>query len=1630
MKPIITFLCAVLLTIASQATGQNMSTSITAITQPPYPVGSQVTINLNASNFTKVSSVLLPITYNSTVLRFDSITDPTLPEYTDLTPQFHPNPGVLKIAWFPSLINYPDGVTIAGPNARLMTIHFTVIGNGNSPINVSTTVPFTPIEVVNSTGTVIFNNNIFNSGGSGSNGVSITGGTLPPPVGFKIIGTDVYAKQGNRVCVPVSVNDFDNIQLLQYAMHWDNTKLTYDCVRGTTAPIVPVFNPPALAPGTLLLQWEDPNLLSGVGVTKPDFTRIYEVCFNTIGAPGSQSSITFDGFGFGFPPDFVNNFAEAANAMGQNVWTNANHPNGASGIGSTVYIMADPPGGVPVTYTLDKDTVPPNMQTCLDLKVKNFSLITESEFLMTYDATKLSLITPITVPVTTLGILNSNFSTSVTGTTGTIKFKWSKAAGATVSDNTTIFSVCFTAIGQPGVVDVKFGTSACPNPTPYSTHKKDAGGQPYRFQDGQVNIASSTGPPMLTPTSTNCNTGATGAVSVVPGGNATAYMWSNGATTQNLSNVAAGTYTVTVTYGTAGTATGSTTVASPPAISNSQMATGVRCFGESNGAIDITPAGGTAPYTYAWVGPNSYSATTQDITGVISGNYVVTITDSKQCTFVSPAINVSSPQALALPNNNVTIITPTCFGSTNAGINITPTGGTGPYTYDWSNDGAEDPDNDPQNIVGLGAGTFTVTVTDTKGCVHTPPAFIITGPQALATSFVKKDNAKCLGTATGKIEITAATGGSGNKTYVWKTVPGGQQVSVLQNPIDLPPGMYNVTVTDGNGCTTTLPNPVTIDNPPSALAVSNTTTPGLCFGQATGSINLTVSGGWAGVPTYQWTAGLPPVEDHNAVSSGTYTVTVTDQGGCSMTQTVTVAGAQSAIGMGNPVVSNVSCFGSGNGGICINPAGGNGGPYTVSWNGGLAGACIGTLPPGNYTPTITDAQQCTAVFQAIAVSGPMSPIALDTNVISANPTGGIDLMVSGGTGTTYTYLWSTGATTQDLLNQPAGTFTVTVSDANSCTAVGVYTIPAGNILINNVSIDSLDHSCGDNGCIYLSIAPAASAGSPFTVSWNGGSLPVSSNAKPVICGLPVGFYTITVTASNGNTTTVTALINPLQPATFSTNSVPPSGSLQNGSITVIPPTFPAKYLWTTGATTNVISSLDSGYYAVTVTNLNSGCTAVFSTTLKRQYPAYIFGIGEATNPTCSNTLNGAIKPNVSGGVPPLTFKWSGPNGFMATTKDIVGLAPGAYSLTVTEGDGKLNVHGPIDLSAQSNLAITNVNELSLTPGGTQVSGATVCDGVAQVVFAGASGNVNILWSNGVTTATNSSLCGGNYGVTVTDAVGCSFNWSDALTVPAAIAATNTTVTPKCFGDANGSARVRVTGGIEPYEVVWSNGQFDPLVFSNSFSQAISLAAGTYTVTITDKNFVSYTTTVIVPAPAPIEITFTGIDPNSFNACDGERIAFVTGAADPIVYTWWGSYGHSGDTKRAEGLCSGEVLHFDITDANGCAASIIDTVPYPEDGCFRVRPVLTPAEQDGNNDFTLITCIEAAKSHSVEIFNRWGQLVFQSTSYTNNLSDPTNTWTGFTPSGQALPEGVYFYVLTFIDDEDNQHQLKGNINLLK
>ena len=272
-----------------------------------------------------------------------------------------------------------------------------------------------------------------------------------------------------------------------------------------------------------------------------------------------------------------------------------------------------------------------------------------------------------------------------------------------------------------------------------------------------------------------------------------------------------------------------------------------------------------------------------------------------------------------------------------------------------------------------------------------------------------------------------------------------------------------------------------------------------------------------------------------------------------------------------------------------------------------------------------------------------------------------------------------------------------------------------------------------------------------------------------------------------------------------------------------------------------------------VSNPTSGCTAVYSFQLVRQYLPYS-ATTTVVNPSCLSNSNGSIDLTVTGGNgPTYTYLWSGPNAFTATTQDVSGLAGGIYTVIVTDESG-VTRPTTATLVVQSSLAITNVNETSIFPGGFQVSAANACDGAANVSFTGAVGNTSILWSNSATNASTNTLCGGAYSVTVTDGLGCSSVWSDALTVPPTVAGLGETSSPiSCHGTCNGAARVSVSGGVAPYNVKWSTGQNEPVAGGNDFSEAVNLCGGTYTVTITDNNGATAIVNVVVEEPAQIKI---------------------------------------------------------------------------------------------------------------------------------------------------------------------------------
>ncbi|MBK9338225.1 MAG: gliding motility-associated C-terminal domain-containing protein [Lewinellaceae bacterium] len=1523
--------------------GQSLITTFSPATTSA-PIGGTVALQVRVQNFTSITSLQLPVTFNSAVLQFNSINNSSLPGFAPSN--YNATAGKVTISWFPDLAQYPTGFTLTD-NTAMFTMNFTVIGSGSSAVNIASVSP--GIEVTRNNQVIQVN---FGTGGS----TVSSGGGGGPLTGFHIIANSVQIPQGQTACMPVTVNGFTNMVSASYVMHWDPTVLEYKNTQGYNLPDLGVSNFNVLPAGSnnLLMSWFDQSLM---GVTRPNGATIYEVCFKGIGPTGSTSMVTINGIGF--PPGGGD--AEAINTLSQDVWT-AN-----SGVSDTVFVVTGAPDPTAVTFTADKDTTTVGGMTCVDIRVKNFKDIISLQFGIMYDPTKIQYKMPILFgnppPGGPLGLSGANFNTTLPGE---IKFTWfdQNALGVDLADSTIIFSVCFTALGAPGSTSpVSFVSLAG---LPIEVVKEPGGEVTPTLNNGHVHITAFIAPVLqLSPTNATCNGSPTGTISasLIQGGPPTNFSWSgpsNGMTTDTvITGLMPGTYTVTVTVAGGVTSTATTTVGQPAAVSASISVNNVTCNGGQNGAITLLPAGGTSPYTFAWTGPSGYTSTAQNPTGVSAGGYTVTITDTRGCKFTSsPVISVGQPAAIQIAASTTVINPVTCFGLKNGSIALpTPVGGTPPFSYSWGGP-AGFPGASSKNISTLGVGTYTLTVSDANMCTR---------------SF----------------------------TY-------------------------------------------TVDGPAAALAIvaNGTPTSATCFGANNGAAGVTVSGGSTPY-VVSWHLGSPagPViasgQTVTTLVPGSYVPQVTDNKGCTavLSPAIAVGGPTTAI-TANPSVQNVLCAGTNNGSITLAPTGGNGAPFTVQWPGGVTGLQISSLAGGTYSPTVTDATGCTVAIPAISVTAPQPLVIVDTTIVQQDGLvpGSITLdMVTGGTAP-LSYSWagpgSFMAATQNISNLTFGLYTVTITDANNCTLVAQFTMPSTNILLAT-TVGPVTAACDADGCITFNI-PSGAATPLLITMGNNTYVPTADTFK--ICGLTQGSYLPTISDAAGNTVTMPAIqISQLPPAIVSDSRNNPFDDFKNGSITLnpVPSNANLTYVWDDSSTSNTRMNLDSGTYIVTVTNLASGCTSVYSFPLVRQYLPFVCSIVQTTPATCLNSSNGSASIAVSGADgPTYTFQWVGSNGFTGNTQNINNLAPGVYTCTVIDESNKPHQCPIATIGSQSQLAVTNVNVLS-DYNGFEVSGATVCDGSAAVVFSGQSGTTSVAWSNGVASETNNTLCGGDYAVTVTDQLGCTAVWQGELSSPPSVTGSASILSDyngygvSCDTYCDGEVSVSAVGGVPPYRISWPTGQVDANVPLGGTSQANQLCGGEYKVTITDKNDVVVVYTFSVSEPDPLVFEFASIAPETFTLCDGEVIASVPAGAGDLNLTWSTDAGKNGEGPRAEDLCAGELVSFVVQDQNGCTGVGQFQVPYPNDGCLQVRPVVTPGSADGKNDYTLITCIEDYPQNTFEVYNRWGQLVYQTTGYNNG----SNRWEGLTPGGQLLPDGVYFFVLKF-EDAGEGRQVKGYINLLR
>ena len=511
------------------------------------------------------------------------------------------------------------------------------------------------------------------------------------------------------------------------------------------------------------------------------------------------------------------------------------------------------------------------------------------------------------------------------------------------------------------------------------------------------------------------------------------YQWDDGTTTQDRTDLPAGTYGVTVTDDNGCSKYTTWEISQPdnPVDPGAYIDQEPLCYGDQNGKLKSEPTGGNgSPYSYQWDDPANQNTPTAD--GLEAGDYTVTVTDEKGCN-ANETITLTQPDSLSL---SADITDVTCFNGSNGAINLSVSGGTTPYDYWWStNDGSGLVETDKSQS-SLTYGHYTVEVSDKNNCSK-ERTYLVNQPPEVTIDNINHTDVTCNGGSNGEIVVQDVSGGSGNGYEYRKDGGTWQSSNTFSN---LSAGDYNMQVQDDQGCTSVITT-VTI-NEPSALSLESSITNVSCNGSSDGSIDITVTGGTTPYD-YSWSNGSSS-EDLSNVPAGEYTLTATDAEGCTIDSTYTVS-APDAITF-NTATTDVTCNGGEDGAITIeNVSGGSGSGYEYSKDGGTSWQSSNTfsnLTAGVYEVHVKDENGCIATSNEIEITEP--PQITITNVESSNietcygdKTGSINVEAQGGTGDlTYKLLLDGNIESQnitgDFTSLAAGIYTVQITDGNDC----------------------------------------------------------------------------------------------------------------------------------------------------------------------------------------------------------------------------------------------------------------------------------------------------------------------------------------------------------------------------------------------------------------------------------------------------------------------------------------------------------------------------------------------------------------------------------------------------------------------
>lgn len=817
---------------------------------------------------------------------------------------------------------------------------------------------------------------------------------------------------------------------------------------------------------------------------------------------------------------------------------------------------------------------------------------------------------------------------------------------------------------------------------------------------------------------------------------------------------------------------------------------------------------------------------------------------------------------------NIFDVTPAkCIDSLNGAARAVASGGSGVYTYLWSNGITT-----AENTVML-PGSNSVTVSDNAGATVTANVTIPSPPE-ISISF----NSTSACDSLSKGNVTAIpTGGVGNFSFLWSNNATSNTLS------DVTPALYKITVTDQNNCKKASEVSIAINTP---IKLNSTVTKPTCTGDNNGSIIVSASGGKPEY-SYKWSNGNTTSKTQN-LSPGLYTITVTDVIGCTMIDSFTVsapdtlasiieikkdpvcfgeqngqikikanggspdyqfvwsdgtigAGTSSTISnlksgmysvtitdlldckvvseieLKNPnqlmvskTIENAKCFGTSDGGANISVIG-TSNPIIYHWSNSDTVANIKNLKAGKYFVTATDAiKKCSVVDSIIVIQPDSLKVRIDSiynNVCFGDKNGKIMISPSGGTAH-YRYNWSNLDTTATIKNLKSGEYKYTVTDANNCSLSGKISVKEPLPL--KINVDSINKStCKEVGDGFLSVKIQNNQG-PYQMKWsNCATTPSQGN-------LTTGQYYIQVTDSLKCTGV----------DTFNVGTNPgfklPSASLKHincfgdstGQISVLMDTL-LKYQWSTGDTSHIITKLPAGRYLLTGTD-KKGCKSGTDTLILTQPPIIKSELLASDNLICPGSKGGTLSLKVSGGFDTLYYRWNTGD----SLSNIKNLSPGFYTVSITDKNlCKLIKTYKINTTDTLRIIGKNVKDILCV-------NANI--GEIEVKTSGGFGALKYTWSG--SDSINSKISGlaqGLYSVTITDQKNCFITDTFRVNKVDVLSVTRKITDETIAGKSDGKVELTIMGGTPPFVVVWSNGRTGATVEN--------MPPGLYNYFVEDKN---------------------------------------------------------------------------------------------------------------------------------------------------------------------------------------------------